>query len=87
MELERKQQMRLQQAVGLTVRDLRLNRNLTLRKLANSSHVSLTFLHEVETGKKNASNDILEAIAKGLDVTTAQLIKEIYEYLGGQNNE
>ena len=79
--------MRLQQAVGLTVRDLRLNRNLTLRKLANSSHVSLTFLHEVETGKKNASNDILEAIAKGLDVTTAQLIKEIYEYLGGQNNE
>jgi transcriptional regulator with XRE-family HTH domain len=87
MELERKQQMRLQQAVGLTVRDLRLNRNLTLRKLADSSHVSLTFLHEVETGKKNASNDILEAIAKGLDVTTAQLIKEIYEYLGGQNNE
>jgi transcriptional regulator with XRE-family HTH domain len=87
MELERKQQMRLQQAVGLTVRDLRLNRNLTLRKLADNSHVSLTFLHEVETGKKNASNDILEAIAKGLDVTTAQLIKEIYEYLGGQNNE
>jgi transcriptional regulator with XRE-family HTH domain len=79
--------MRLQQAVGLTVRDLRLNRNLTLRKLADSSHVSLTFLHEVETGKKNASNEILEAIAKGLDVTTAQLIKEIYEYLGGQNNE
>ena len=73
--------------MGLTVRDLRLNRNLTLRKLADSSHVSLTFLHEVETGKKNASNDILEAIAKGLDVTTAQLIKEIYEYLGGQNNE
>jgi transcriptional regulator with XRE-family HTH domain len=73
--------------VGLTVRDLRLNRNLTLRKLADNSHVSLTFLHEVETGKKNASNDILEAIAKGLDVTTAQLIKEIYEYLGGQNNE
>lgn len=69
------------------MRDLRLNRNLTLRKLADSSHVSLTFLHEVETGKKNASNDILEAIAKGLDVTTAQLIKEIYEYLGGQNNE
>jgi transcriptional regulator with XRE-family HTH domain len=79
--------MRLQQAVGLTVRDLRLNRNLTLRKLSDNSHVSLTFLHEVETGKKNASNDVLEAIAKGLDVTTAQLMKEIYEYLGGQNNE
>jgi transcriptional regulator with XRE-family HTH domain len=77
--------MRLQQAVGQTVRELRLSKNLTLRKLSNNSHVSLTFLHEVETGKKNASNDILEAIAKGLDVTTAQLIKEIYEYLGEKN--
>lgn len=78
--------MRLQQAVGLTVRDLRLSRNLTLRKLSSNSHVSLTFLHEIETGKKNASNEVLEAIAKGLDVTTVQLIGEIYEYLGGQNN-
>jgi len=77
--------MRLQQAVGQTVRELRLSKNLTLRKLSNNSHVSLTFLHEVETGKKNASNDVLEAIAKGLDVTTAQLIKEIYEYLGEKN--
>jgi transcriptional regulator with XRE-family HTH domain len=78
--------MRLQQAVGLTVRDLRLSRNLTLRRLSSSSHVSLTFLHEIETGKKNASNEILEAIAKGLDVTTVELVGEIYEYLKEVNN-
>jgi transcriptional regulator with XRE-family HTH domain len=86
MELGRNQQMKLQQAVGLTVRDLRLSKNLTLRKLSNSSHVSLTFLHEIETGKKNASNEILEAIAKGLDVTTVELVGEIYEYLKEVNN-
>jgi transcriptional regulator with XRE-family HTH domain len=79
--------MRLQQAVGLTVRDLRLSRNLTLRRLSSNSHVSLTFLHEIETGKKNASNEILEAIAKGLDVTTVELVGEIYEYLRKVNNE
>jgi transcriptional regulator with XRE-family HTH domain len=78
--------MRLQQAVGLTVRDLRLSRNLTLRRLSSNSHVSLTFLHEIETGKKNASNEILEAIAKGLDVTTVELVGEIYEYLKEVNN-
>jgi transcriptional regulator with XRE-family HTH domain len=87
MELERNQQMKLQRAVGLKVRDLRLSRNLTLRGLASSSHVSLTFLHEIETGKKNASNEILEAIAKGLELTTVALVGEIYEYLKEVNNE
>ena len=79
--------MRLQQAVGETVRELRLSKNLTLRQLSDRSYISYNFLSEVETGKKCASNYMLETIAKGLDVTTAQLIKEIYEYLGGQNNE
>ena len=69
------------------MRDLRLSRNLTLRRLSSNSHVSLTFLHEIETGKKNASNEILEAIAKGLDVTTVELVGEIYEYLRKVNNE
>lgn len=68
------------------MRDLRLSRNLTLRRLSSNSHVSLTFLHEIETGKKNASNEILEAIAKGLDVTTVELVGEIYEYLKEVNN-
>lgn len=72
--------------MGLTVRDLRLSKNLTLRKLSDNSHVSLTFLHEIETGKKNASNEILEAIAKGLEVTTVELVGEIYEYLKEVNN-
>jgi transcriptional regulator with XRE-family HTH domain len=79
--------MKLQQAVGLTVRDLRISRNLTLRRLSSNSHVSMTFLHEIETGKKNASNEILEAIAKGLEVTTVELVGEIYEYLKEVNNE
>jgi transcriptional regulator with XRE-family HTH domain len=79
--------MRLQQAVGQTVRELRLRKKLTQRQLSNRSYISHNFLSEVERGTKCASNDMLETIAKGLDVTTAQLIKEIYEYLGGQNNE
>lgn len=64
-----------------------MSRNLTLRKLSSNSHVSMTFLHEIETGKKNASNEILEAIAKGLEVTTVELVGEIYEYLKEVNNE
>jgi transcriptional regulator with XRE-family HTH domain len=87
MELERKQQMKLQTAVGGTLREIRQRKNLTLRQLSDRAYISYNFLSEIETGKKCASNDMLETIAKGLDVTTAQLIKEIYEYLGGKNNE
>lgn len=77
--------MKLQTAVGGTLRELRLSKNLTLRQLSDKAYISYAFLSEIETGKKCASNDILETLAKGLDLTTAQLIKEIYEYLGGSN--
>ena len=69
------------------MRELRLSKNLTLRQVSTKSNVSLGHLCDIERGESNASNEILEAIARGLDVTTVQLIKEIYEYLGGQKNE
>lgn len=79
--------MKLQTAVGGTLKELRLSKNLTLRQLSDKAYISLGFLSEIETGKKCASNDVLETIAKGLDITTAQLMKEIYEYLGGDNEQ
>lgn len=77
--------MNLRTAIGGTVRELRHQRNLTLRQLSNSSHVALGYLSEVERGHKDASSQILESIAKGLSLSTYQLIKEIYEYLGETN--
>jgi transcriptional regulator with XRE-family HTH domain len=79
--------MKLQQAVGLTVRDLRLSRNLTLRQVSHKANVSLGHLCDIERGESNASNEILEAIAKGLQLTTVALVGEIYEYLKEVNNE
>lgn len=69
------------------MRGLRLSKNLTLRQVSSKSHVSLGHLCDVERGAKNASNELLEAIAKGLELTTVELIGEIYEYLRGINNE
>ena len=54
---------------------------MTLRKMSERQHISLGFLSEIETGKKDPSSQILEVIAQGLSLTTAQLLKEIYEYL------
>ena len=79
--------MKLQKAVGLTVRDLRLSRNLTLRQVSHRAKVSRGHICDIERGESNASNEILEAIAKGLQLTTVALVGEIYEYLKEVNNE
>lgn len=78
--------MRLQDAIADTVSSLRKERNLTLRQVSAKGNLAYGYLWEVEHGVKCASNDVLESIAEGLNLTTLQLIREIYTYLE-ENNE
>lgn len=73
--------MRLEYAIGDTLRDLRMERGLTLRQVSSKSNVAIGYLSEVERGAKSASGSILEAICVGLDITMTDLVGEIYEYL------
>jgi transcriptional regulator with XRE-family HTH domain len=73
--------MKLTNAIGGTIRELRQERNMNLRSLSAKSHVSLGHLSDVERGNKQASNELLESIAFGLDLSPADLIKEIHAYL------
>lgn len=54
---------------------------MNLRNLSVKAHVSLGHLSDVERGHKQASNELLESIALGLDLSPADLIKEIHDYL------
>lgn len=73
--------MKLNSAVGDTIRLLRTDRSLTLRQVSKKSSVSLGHLSDIERGNKQASNEVLEAIALGLDLSTTELIGEVYDYL------
>jgi transcriptional regulator with XRE-family HTH domain len=75
----------LTNAVGDTIRRMRQEQGKTLREVAKDSHVSLGHLSEVERGGKQASFEVIESVAHGLNITTSQLIKEIYEYLEEHN--
>ena len=77
--------MKLKHAVGDTIRGLRQERNMTLRILSSRSHVALGHISDIERGNKNASHELLEALAQGLDISTTDLIGEIYEYLKENN--
>lgn len=73
--------MELRYAIGGALRELRLDRNLTLRDVSAKSYMAISHLSEVERGLSMSSPETLESIAKGLSLTTVQLMGEIYEYL------
>lgn len=75
--------MTLKIAIGKTIHRLRTERGMTVR--AFQPHVSIGHLSPVERGLKEASNEMLENIATALDLSTADLLKEVVKEL--EDNE
>lgn len=68
----------LSTTIGKTIRRLRHERGLVLRDV---EHISMAHLSEIERGRKEASSVMIETIAKSLHLSTADLLKEVYEEL------
>jgi transcriptional regulator with XRE-family HTH domain len=75
--------MRLREALGAALRRRRLAQRRTLREVAAAAGVSLTYLSEVERGRKEASSEVLEAVCAALDVVLADLLFEVAGTLAG----
>ena len=78
--------MRLREALGQIIRELRHEREWSMRTLAEKSAVSLTFISEVERGTKEASSEVLECLANGLDVPLSQIVIEAGYRIAGINS-
>jgi transcriptional regulator with XRE-family HTH domain len=73
--------MKLREAVGEALRRRRQAQGRTLREVAAAAGVSLTYLSEVERGRKEPSSEILEAICAALQLVLAELLFEVAESL------
>jgi transcriptional regulator with XRE-family HTH domain len=73
--------MKLREAVGDALRRRRLAQGRTLREVAEAAGVSLTYLSEVERGRKEASSEVLEAVCAALQLALAELFFEVAETL------
>lgn len=71
----------LRQEVGDVLRDLRLQKGRTLRQVAGRASVALGYLSEVERGQKEASSEILAAVADALDVPISSIMREVSDRL------
>jgi transcriptional regulator with XRE-family HTH domain len=73
--------MKLREAVGEALRRRRLAQGRTLREVAAAAGVSLTYLSEIERGRKEASSEVLEAVCAALDLVLADLLFQVAEAL------
>jgi transcriptional regulator with XRE-family HTH domain len=74
----------IRQAVGETIRGIRLRQRRTLRQVSASARVSLGYLSEVERGQKEASSELLAAICDALDVRLSDVFAEVSDSLRRQ---
>ncbi len=63
-------------AIGAALRDLREDRGLTARQLAENAGVSAAMISRIEGGKVSPSISTLSALSKSLDVPLVSLFRE-----------
>jgi transcriptional regulator with XRE-family HTH domain len=67
--------------LGDVLRRHRLRQSRTLRDVSTTAGVSLGYLSEVERGRKEASSELLAAICAALDVSLAEVLREVSDDL------
>ena len=73
--------MLVRDAIGTTLRRLRLEQGKTLRALAGESLVSLPYLSEIERGRKEASSEILASLCRALEVPVVLVLHDASDQL------
>jgi transcriptional regulator with XRE-family HTH domain len=60
-------------SLGQRIRELRDEKDLSTRELANKAPISVAFLSDIELGRRHPSDKILRMIAKALDTPFEEL--------------
>ena len=62
--------------IGLVIKGLRMERGLKLEALANDLDLATSTLSRIESGRRNPSLDVLEALADALGVKVSDIFYE-----------
>lgn len=63
--------------LGDVLRDLRMQRGMTLREVSAEARVSLGYISEIERGQKEASSELLASLCGALDVPLSDVLREV----------
>ena len=73
--------MLLREAVGQSLRSLRIRQGRTLRDVADAAGVSLAHLSAIERGITEPSSEIIGALCRALGVELGDLLDDIRRHL------
>lgn len=65
--------------LGNVLRNLRHEQSLKLTTLSALSRISVAHISDIERGKKSASFDVIEALARGLDTPLSTILHSVAE--------
>lgn len=68
--------MNIKQKIGFKIKELRKAKGLSQEKLANMAQIDRTYLPTIEKGERNISVEVIEKLAKALDVKIKDLFDE-----------
>jgi transcriptional regulator with XRE-family HTH domain len=63
--------------LGETLRQVRLERGMTLRDVSADARVSLGYISEIERGQKEASSELLASLCAALRVPLSDVLREV----------
>lgn len=67
--------------LGDVLRDLRMQRGMTLRELSADARVSLGYISEIERGQKEASSELLASLCGALEVPLSDVLREVADHV------
>lgn len=76
MHIDDAQGMNLRSAFGLNLQRLRRERRLSQEQLAHLAGCARAYLSGAEAGRRNATLDTVEALAKVLEVEPSELLRD-----------
>jgi transcriptional regulator with XRE-family HTH domain len=74
----------LRRVLGDALRRHRQSQERTLREVSSAARISLTYLSEVERGRKEPSSELLSAICGALGVPLSDVLREASDVLATQ---
>ena len=74
--------MDTKRALGLAIKDFRLEKNISQEKFALKIEMDRTYFASVESGKRNVSVENITKIADGLEISLEELFSKVEEYRG-----
>ena len=69
----------LQEIIGRVIRQERQNRHLTIKQLGEKAGISEIYVGEIERGQKYPSANVLESLARALDLDLAEMLELMAE--------